>query len=153
MSTTTEERQRTAIDERDVDERDVDAIPTRPETREWLGQQVSGTLALVVGVSWYVLFSLAVALEPAADHPDAIPAWMAATIDFTLLGLLAVTAAGLITRRRFGLVAALGAAALFLAMAVACPVSGHHSFGTWWYGQMACAIGLVAITGSALRRS
>ena len=41
----------------------------------------------------------------------------------------------------------------FLAMAVACPVSGHHSFGNWWYGQMACAIGLVAITGSAVSRS
>jgi peptidoglycan/LPS O-acetylase OafA/YrhL len=152
MSTTTEERPGTTIDERaERDERDV--VATRPETREWLGQQVSGTLALVVGVSWYVLFSLAVALEPAADNPDAIPAWLAGAIDFTLLGLLAVTAAGLITRRRFGLVAALGGAALFLAMAVACPVSGHHTFGTWWYGQMACAIGLVAITGSALRRS
>ncbi len=52
-----------------------------------------------------------------------------------------------------GIEAALGAAAWFVAMAVACPVSGHHSFGAWWYGQMACALGLVAITVAALRRS
>lgn len=147
MSTTTDERQNPVTEE----EREV--VETRPETREWLGQQVAGHLALIVGLSWYVLFSIAVAIEPAADHPDAIPSWLANTIDFTLLGVLAVTAAGLITRRRFGLVAALGAAALFVGMVIACPVSGHHTFGTWWYGQMACAFGLVAITASALRRS
>ena len=146
MRTTTEELQRTSTDDHEV-------VPTRPETREWLGQQISGQLALIVGASWYVLFSIAVALEPTADHPDAFPSWLAAAIEFTLLGLLAVTAAGLVTRRRFGLVAALGAAAWFVAMAVACPVSGHHSFGAWWYGQMACALGLVAITVGALRRS
>jgi len=146
MSTTTEERQRTTTPERQ-------GVSTRPETREWLGQEIASHLALIVGVSWFLLYSIAVALEPAADHPDAFPAWLAATIELTLLGLLAVTAAGLITRRRFGLVAALGAAAWFVAMVVACPVSGHHTFGSWWYGQMACAIGLVAITGSALRRS
>jgi len=33
-----------------------------------------------------------------------------------------------------------------------CPVSGHHSFGAWWYGQMLCALGLVAISFAALRR-
>jgi peptidoglycan/LPS O-acetylase OafA/YrhL len=147
MSTTTDERQNPVTQ----DEREV--VETRPETREWLGQQVAGHLALIVGLSWYVLFSIAVAIEPAADHPDAIPSWLANTIDFTLLGVLAVTAAGLITRRRFGLVAALGAAALFVGMVVACPVSGHHTFGTWWDGQTACALGLVAITASALRRS
>jgi hypothetical protein len=146
MPTMTEERQRPSTDDRDP-------VSTRPETREWLGQQISAQLALIVGASWYVLFSIAVALEPTADHPEAFPAWLGATIELTLLGLLAVTAAGLITRRRFGLVAALGAAAWFVAMAVACPVSGHHSFGAWWYGQMACALGLVAITVAALRRS
>jgi hypothetical protein len=146
MSTTTEERQSSTVRERE-------AVATRPETREWLGQEIASHLALVVGVSWFLLYSIAVALEPAADNPDAFPAWLAATIELTLLGLLAVTAAGLMTRRRFGLVAALGAATWFLAMVVACPVSGHHTFGAWWYGQMACAIGLVAVTGSALRRS
>jgi hypothetical protein len=126
--------------------------PTK-DTRDWLLERIPGQLALIAAVSWYVLFSIAMALEPAADHPDAIPTWLSAGLEVVLLGLLAVTAAGLLARRRFGLVAALGAGALFLAMAVACPVSGHHSFGTWWYGQMACAIGLVAITGVTLRRS
>jgi hypothetical protein len=146
MDTMTEERQPTTTGT-------PTGAPARPETREWLGQRISSELALFVGVAWYVLFSIAVALEPDATQPEAFPTWLAAAIEVALLGLLAVTAVGLLARRRVGLVAALGAAALFLAMAVACPVSGHHSFGAWWYGQMACAIGLVAITGAAVRRS
>src|SRR2546429_3132451 len=121
MSTTTEERHNPITDEREV-------VQTRPETREWLGQEVAGHLALIVGLSWYLLFSIAVAIEPAADHPDAIPSWLGNTIDFTLLGVLAVTAGGLITRRRFGLVAAPGAAAPFVAVGGARPLRGPHTF-------------------------
>jgi hypothetical protein len=130
-----------------------EAAPARPDTREWLSQRISGEVGIVVGVAWYVLFSIAVALEPAATQPEAFPTWLAVGIEVALLGLLAVTAVGLVARRRVGLVASVGASALFLAMVVACPVSGHHGFGAWWYGQMACAIGLVAITGGALRRA
>jgi hypothetical protein len=146
MATMTEERQRISTDDRKV-------ISTRPEMREWLGQRVAGHIALIVGLSWYALYSIIAAIEPPADHPDAIPAWLQASLEVALLGLLAVTAVGLVARRRFGLVTALGAAGLLLAMVVACPVSGHHTFGTWWYGEMACALGLVAITGVALSRS
>jgi hypothetical protein len=146
MDTMTDERQAPTTGATDVDS-------TRPDTREWLGQRISGEVGILVGVAWYVLFSIAVALEPAATQPEAFPTWLAVAIEVALLGLLGVMAVGLVARRRVGLVASLGAAALFLAMVVACPVSGHHSFGAWWYGQMACAIGLVAITGAALRRA
>lgn len=143
MHTLTEERQHTTTD---------DVVATRPDTREWLGERISRQLALVVGGAWYVLYLAASALEPAADHPDAFPTWLTATLEVTLLGLMGVMAVGLIAQRRWGVVASMGAALFFLALVVACPVTGHHSFGAWWYGQMACAIGLVAITGAALRR-
>jgi hypothetical protein len=146
MSTTTEQRPLTTPGP-------ARETAPRPDTRAWLGERISGSLALFVGAAWYVLFFVGVALEPAADHPDVIPVWLAATIDVTLLGLLGVMAAGLVVRRRWGLVASIAAATLFVAMSVACPASGHHSFGAWWYGQMACAIGLVAISGAALRRT
>jgi peptidoglycan/LPS O-acetylase OafA/YrhL len=146
MAMLTEERPRSTTDDQEV-------ASTRPDTREWLGQEVTGHLALIVGLSWYALYTIIAAIEPPADHPDAIPVWLQSTLDVTLLGLLAVTAVGLVMRRRFGLVTALGAAGLLLAMVVACPVSGHHTFGTWWYGEMACALGLVAVTGVALNRS
>src|SRR5918994_7513545 len=106
MDTMTEERQPTTTGT-------PTGAPARPETREWLGQRISSELALFVGVAWYVLFSIAVALEPDATQPEAFPTWLAAAIEVALLGLLAVTAVGLLARRRVGLVAAVGAAALF----------------------------------------
>ena len=42
-----------------------------------------------------------------------------------------------------GLVLSVAAAGFFTALSVACPVSGHHPFGTWWFGQMACALGML----------
>jgi hypothetical protein len=56
-------------------------------------------------------------------------------------------------QRRLGLVASLGAAGFFTAMSVACPVSGHHPYGAWWFGQMACALGLVGLSLLAIRWS
>jgi hypothetical protein len=46
----------------------------------------------------------------------------------------------------------LAAAGFFTALSVACPVSGHHPFGAWWFGQMACALGMVAASWIALGR-
>ena len=129
------------------------ATPERLETREWLVTRIGRNVAIFVGVAWYVLFFAAVSLEPEATHPEAIPAWVGVTVDVVLLGLLAVMAAGLGVRRRWGLVASMAAAGVFLMATIACPVSGHHSFGLWWYGQMACSLGLVAISGAALRRA
>ncbi len=123
------------------------------ETREWLATRISRNVAIFVGVAWYVLFFAAVSLEPEAAHPDVIPVWIGVTVDVVLLGLLAVMAAGLGTRRRWGLVASMGAAGVFLMATIACPASGHHSFGLWWYGQMACSLGLVAISAATLRRA
>jgi hypothetical protein len=31
-------------------------------------------------------------------------------------------------------------------------VSGHHPFGAWWFGQMACALGMVGVSLFALSR-
>jgi peptidoglycan/LPS O-acetylase OafA/YrhL len=146
MDTMTRERQHTTP-------RDGDAREPRTDTREWLTERISNRPALAVGAAWYVLYLVAYALEPAADHPDVFPAWLSITLELTLVGLMGVMAAGLVAQRRWGLVASMGAAVFFTALVVACPVTGHHSLGAWWFGQMACAIGLVAITGAALRRT
>jgi hypothetical protein len=127
--------------------------PERLETREWLATRISRNVALTVAVAWYVLFLVGVSLEPEATHPEAMPEWIGIGVEIVLLSFLAVMVAGLAARRRWGLVASMGAAAVFVAASVACPVSGHHGFGAWWYGQMACALGLVAVSAAALRRA
>jgi len=122
---------------------------TRPDTRTWLAERISTETAVLMGATWYVLFLVATGLEPQASGSE--PAW-AATLSFVFLGLLALTAVGMLVRRRWGLLASLGAAGLFTAFAVACPTTGHHPVGAWWFGQMACVFALVGASAYALRR-
>jgi hypothetical protein len=113
-----------------------------------LRERIDVRVAIGVGVAWFVLTGIAAALEPAAQGSEpAIGAVLSAGVDVLLLAMLF----GLAFRRRWGLVASLGAAAVVTAMAVACPTSGHHQYGLWWYGQMACVLTLVAVSVAALR--
>jgi len=144
--------------ERTIDhdtEREPDAAPiaapmaSRTDTRTWLAERISTETAVLMAATWYVLFLVATGLEPHASGAE--PAW-AAALSYVFLGLLAVTAVGLAARRRWGLLASLGAAGLFTAFAVACPTTGHHPVGAWWFGQMACVLALVGASAYALRR-
>jgi hypothetical protein len=123
--------------------------PTRSDTRTWLAERISTETAVLMAATWYVLFLVATGLEPHASGAE--PAW-AAALSYVFLGLLAVTAVGLAARRRWGLLASVGAAGLFTAFAVACPTTGHHPVGAWWFGQMACVLALVGASAYALRR-
>ena len=120
------------------------------DTRTWMQERIDGRLAAGVGVAWFVAYQIAGSLEPRTDQPE--PAFGIA-LGVTLLLLLAVTATGLVMQRRWGLVASLAAAGFFTALSIACPISGHHAFGAWWFGQMACTVGIGALTVVALRWS
>jgi peptidoglycan/LPS O-acetylase OafA/YrhL len=123
---------------------------SRAETREWLQDRIDGRVALVVGVAWFVLNQIAYALEPAAQQSEP---FIGILLEITMYVLLAGMLAGLVMQHRWGLLASFAAAILATAASIACPVTGHHSFGTWWFGQMACMLGLVAISAVALRRN
>ena len=122
----------------------------RLDTRAWLAERIDGKLAGGVAVAWLVLLQVAFALEPATNQ--AVPVY-GVVLELTMWALLATMLTGLVMQRRFGLVASLGAAGFMTAMSVACPISGHHAFGTWWYGQMACVLALVAASVVALHVS
>jgi peptidoglycan/LPS O-acetylase OafA/YrhL len=120
------------------------------DTSTWLRERIDGHVALVLGVTWLVLFQIAAALEPTTDLPE--PAF-GIVLELTMWFLLAAMVTGLLMQRRLGLVASLGAAGFLTALSIACPATGHHPYGAWWFGQMACAVGLVAASLIALRRS
>jgi peptidoglycan/LPS O-acetylase OafA/YrhL len=122
----------------------------RLDTRAWLQGPISGVLAAFVGISWYALFALSAAIEPESSHEVPV---IGLVLGVALLAAMLATGIGLASRRRWGLVAALGASVLLLASAVACPTTGHHTIGTWWYFQMACSFAAVGLTTVALRRS
>lgn len=121
-----------------------------PSTPAWLRERINVWVALAVGISWFVLTPLAAALEPATDRSEPI---IGVLLGVSMDVLFVVMLVGLAMRRRWGLVASLGGAGLVTAMVVACPTSGHHQFGTWWFGEMACALALIAISVVALRRA
>ena len=111
------------------------------DTRVWLQERIDGRFAAGVGITWLVAYQVAAALEPVTHRPEP---WYGVVLEIAFLGLLATTATGLIMERRWGLVASVATAGFFTALSVACPVSGHHPFGAWWFGQMAIALGMLA---------
>ena len=116
-------------------------------TRAWLQERINGRLALGVAIAWIVTYQLAGALEPVTHHPEP---WYGVALGVGFLALVAATGTGLAMQRRWGLVVSVAAAGFFTALSIACPVSGHHAFGAWWFGQMACALGMVGASLAAL---
>ena len=120
-----------------------------PTTRAWLEQRVDPRVTVAVGVAWLVLVPIALTLEPSADEaPSSVGDLIGTAMFVALVGTLA----GLATQRRWGLAASLGTAVLFTVGSILCPVSGHHGFGAWWYGQMLCCVALIAASVVALPR-
>lgn len=118
-------------------------------TREWLAQAIDGRVAVAVGLAWMVLLGLASAIEPRPSESGAlVGTLLGLSLDGLLLGMLV----GLSLRRRWGLAFALAGGVLATAAAIACPVSGHHRLGAWWFGQMACMTALVALSAVSLAR-
>ena len=117
------------------------------ETREWLQERIDGRIAAAIGIAWLVAYELAGALEPVTHKPEP---WYGVLLGVAFMGLLAGTATGLVMQRRWGLVVSVAAAGFFTALSVACPLSGHHPFGAWWFGQMACALGMLGASWFAL---
>ena len=118
------------------------------DTSTWLRERIDGRVAIGLGITWFVLFEIATAVEPATNRPE--PAF-GIVLELIMWLLIATMVTGLVMQRRAGLVASLGAAGFLTALSIACPVSGHHPFGAWWYGQFACTLGLVAASVVALR--
>ena len=101
-------------------------------------------------VAWGVLFPLGIALEPAAAAAQE-PAW-AVIPGLVLFAAIAATFAGLVQRKPWGVGASFAASSIFALGVFACPATGHHAMGLWWFGEFAAAIALVAISARAYWR-
>ena len=106
-------------------------------------------VAVVLCAAWLTAIPVTLALEPAPTDADATLPWYGVLIGYVFLTSLLLTAVGLGARQRGGIVASMVAAGVFLLDTVACPVTGHHGFGTWWLGELAVALALVAVSAIA----
>ena len=136
-----------------VDPQVVTAGPEAPapvSTRAWLTERIDLRVAIGLFVAWLVLPEIAYLLEPPARGSEP---FFGLLLEISMNVLFVATLAGLVARRRWGLAVSLAGAVLATAASIACPVSGHHGFGAWWYGQMACMLALVGMSAAALSRA
>jgi hypothetical protein len=147
MSPVTDERTPAPIETSTVE---AGERPQPVDGGAWLRERIPGTWAAGVALAWYGLYAIAVLVEPATHHEEPL---IGEVLMAALLAAMIVTAAGLLVGQRWGLVASLAGGALMVAMSVACPTTGHHTIGLWWFAQMACCFALVGVSVTALRRT
>lgn len=125
-------------------------VPAPPATAPRATDRIRSEVSLALGVAWFVCYTIGSALEPHTSHPVPV---IGVVLGVALLAGILATAVGLIARCRWGITASLGSAVLLVASSVACPTTGHHGFGLWWFGQMTVSVALVAASVVALRRA
>ena len=124
----------------------ITAARTRPAPDRRLLAAVAVTgVVTMAAVQWFT---------PPPAHPVEY-SLTAQAIDTVFLGGLFLGAYALVLRRSFVGFAGLAVAAwALLTGIVACPVSGHHTYGVWWAAQVALgvAFGVCATVAAAVSR-
>jgi hypothetical protein len=133
---------------------EVRAEPARPARRPlavWLGEPITNLWAAAGVAALLGAYAAARALEPAPVNPDQPDPWFVALPKLLVAYGMLAAFAGLLTRRRWGMAASLLSASIATTMVLACPISGHHHFGLWWAGELACLGAWAAISVAGLR--
>lgn len=133
----TEVRIKPERDARPLDERLAEPIPDR-----WA---LWGIVALVGAnlAAWM--------LEPVPANPNLPEPWFVALPSVVAMVAMLGALGGLLVRRRWGMALSLLAASIAVVMVVACPLSGHHTFGLWWVGEISCLAAWAGISLAGLR--
>jgi hypothetical protein len=112
--------------------------------------------AWALALVWPVLYIAMVAIAPEPADPNAVPTLLDSFVFMAfMVGLIGTTAAAF-TRHGTALVWSTGLGALWVATAVACPLSGHHSAMDWqWRLELALsgALLLLSVIGWRLLRT
>jgi hypothetical protein len=93
-----------------------------------------------------------IALEPAPADPEAAVPVVVSLASLGLFAALVATAVAAGNRHPSAAVAGVVTGIIALGFTVTCPVSGHHTFGAWWYGQMALTLAMLGVSLAALGR-
>ncbi|HEX2027749.1 MAG TPA: hypothetical protein VHF25_07090 [Nitriliruptorales bacterium] len=135
--------------------RQLDPGRVRPRipARRTLHDRIPVAWAAGAVIGWTVLVALAIAVEPPASDPQALPSAVETLVGtLVLVGMLgAATAFG--ARRRAGFLLSLAAGLVLFGASLACPATGHHELAGWWYVQLGATAGLVGGSVYGLRRA
>ena len=133
-------------------------VPVEPKKSarsldELLAERIDLRWALLGLVAMVGANIAAAMLEPAPANPNLPHPWFV-TLTATVVTLAMLAAfGGLLARRRWGMALSLFSAAIGVVMVVACPLSGHHTFGLWWVGEIACMVAWAGVSLAGVRSS
>jgi hypothetical protein len=118
----------------------------------WFDRRLADGWAFALGLGWPLAFVVTGALEPAPVDPNAPVPLVVDLGAWAFLVALIATVCAAITRHRLAAPAALVAGGVMTAFTVACPVSGHHTYGLWWVAQLGVTLGMLGVSAAAMGR-
>ena len=127
--------------------RRVGADESRPAT-----DRLTPTWAGILGFGWPLAIVASIALEPAPADPEAAVPIVVSLASLGLFAALVATAVAAGNRHPSAAVGGVVTGLIALGFTVTCPVTGHHTFGAWWFGQMALTLAMLAVSLAALGR-
>jgi hypothetical protein len=133
------------------------APPRRPvqaqrRSRPEAPAELSDRWAAVLGIGWPLAIVASMVLEPTPADPDATGPVLAELANLGLLFALVGTAIAAGVRHGAAAVGGVVTGLLVVALAIACPVSGHHAIGLWWFAELGILTAMLAVSGVALQR-
>ena len=134
--------------------RTLDRVPTIRRVAPVRSPQAPGRLtptwAGILGFGWPLAVVVSIALEPAPADPEAAVPVVVVLASLGLFAALVATAAAAGNRHPSAAVAGVITGLIALGFTVTCPVSGHHTFGAWWFAQMGVTLAMLAVSAAAL---
>jgi hypothetical protein len=136
--------------------RTLDRVPTIRRAAPVTGHAALGRLTPtwsgILGFGWPLAVVVSIALEPAPADPEAAVPVIVSLASLALFAALVATAVAAGNRHPSAAVAGVVTGLIALGFTVTCPVSGHHTLGAWWFGQLALTLAMLGVSVAALGR-
>jgi hypothetical protein len=121
---------------------------THPVIRSTGGRpRISAGWATFAGLAGPAVAAVCIAVEPAPADPNASEPLIASVIGLALMASYLGAGVAAVRRAPVALTWVLGAALLSMTMTIACPTSGHHALGAWWFVQLVACGALLGGAG------
>lgn len=130
--------------------RPLRSASARSRPRPQVSDLVSAGWAAVLGIGWPLAIIVSTALEPAPADPNAPMPVLAELANHALFLALVGTAIAAGVRHRAAAVGGVVTGLLVVSLAIACPVSGHHAIGLWWFAELGILTAMLGVSGAAL---
>lgn len=134
--------------------RTLDRVPTIRRAVPVTGRAAPGRLtptwAGILGFGWPLAIVIGMALEPAPADPEAAVPVVVTLASLGLFAALVATAVAAGNRHPSAAAGGVATGLIALGFTVSCPLSGHHTFGAWWFGELGLTLAMLAVSVAAL---